>query len=127
MPPESSYHLVDFMKGLFDSNVDIGDLLIDAMESMKDTNYMLNIRSPLLSLYRCFLSNDSEEFDEKLDEALASHKEFWADDLFDVDGWVSMELLAVLSLANDNKKWSLSAQSDYIPLLVSIGRACLKR
>jgi len=115
MPTESSYHLVDFMKGLFDSRVDIGGLLIDAMESMKDTSYMLNIRSPLLSLYRCFLSNDSEEFDEKLDEALASHKEFWADDLFDVDGWVSMELLAVLSVAKDNKKWSLSTQSDYIP------------
>jgi hypothetical protein len=113
--PESSYRLVDFMKGLFDSDVDIGELLIAAMESLEDIDYMSDIRGPLLSLYRCFLSNDQKEFNQKLDEALTSHKEFWADDLFDVDGWVSMELLAVLSLAKDNKKWSLSAQSDYTP------------
>ena len=117
-PPESSYHLVDFMKGLFNSDADIGELLISAMESLEDIDYMSDIRSPLLSLYRCFLSNDQNEFNQKLDEALVFHKEFWADNTenyHDVDGWVSMELLAVLSLANDNKKWSLSAQSDYIP------------
>ena len=122
--PESTYRLVDFMKGLFNSDVDIGELLISAMESLEDIDYMSDIRSPLLSLYRCFLSNDPEEFNEKLDEALASHKEFWADNpenYNDVDGWVSMELLAVLSLAKDNKKWKLSAQSDYIPSWLASG------
>ena len=37
---ESTYRLVDFMTGLFNSDVEIGELLISAMESLEGIDYM---------------------------------------------------------------------------------------
>ncbi|WP_179957510.1 immunity 49 family protein [Exilibacterium tricleocarpae] len=129
---EANYLYVDFIKGLFDKKVDVGELLIAAMKatdypgiSKERTGYLLNIRVPLLSLYRCFLSNDQAEFNEKLNEAVMLHKVFWADNpknYHDIDGWVSMDLLAVLSLAYDDKGWAPQIDSDYIPKWLVTGQ-----
>ncbi|NJO78629.1 MAG: immunity 49 family protein [Cyanobacteria bacterium RM1_2_2] len=123
---EVDYLYVDFLKGLFNKEVNIGELLIQVMDATdperlpeRRYDFILYIRVPELVLYRCFLSNKEAEFNQKLVEALELHKEFWTktpEKSFDSDGLLSLPLLAVAALAFHNKIFRLTAQSDYLPM-----------
>ncbi|ELR64581.1 hypothetical protein C942_02394 [Photobacterium marinum] len=126
---ETDFTFVDFIKGLFSPEADIGLLLVKAMEATdpegmhpERADYILNTRVPLLALYRCFLSDEQEEFAEKLDEALKSHEDWWSNDASDPEGWISLELVAVLALAYMNKGWTVPVESDYIPQWLVTGK-----
>jgi hypothetical protein len=123
---EVDYLYVDFLKGLFNREVNIGELLIKAMNSTNPENlperrhdFILYIRVPELVLYRCFLSNNEAEFNQKLVEALELHREFWTktpEKSFNSDGLLSLPLLTVTALALHNKNFQLAVESDYLPI-----------
>lgn len=116
--PESAYHLVDLMKGLFDRSADIGNLLKTAMEHIDTSDYMVDIRLALLGLYGSYFSDDEAEYREELERALDSHRAFWTateEKKFDYNGWISLELLSTSAIAWDNKGWKLHVESDYVP------------
>ncbi|WKE65754.1 immunity 49 family protein [Gallaecimonas kandeliae] len=129
---EAAYSYVDFLKGLLDPDSDIGELLFNALDATSGPDisaardrYLTYNQVPLLSLYRCFLSDDEAEFKEKLQEALELHKTYWADDPMERAGWISLELVALLSLVHDNKDWRLDIESDYIPAWLCSGQYVL--
>jgi hypothetical protein len=116
---------VNVTKGLFDSTVDIGKLLIATME-LFDNNlidkdrfiYTSKILFPQLPLYRCILSNLEDEFNEKLLEAVLYHKEFWGSKKLEEDseGWISLPMIAACVVAHDNKDFNITVETDYIPM-----------
>lgn len=110
------------IKGLYDPNVPIGTLLIRAMEashpdffSGKRLAYVNHILYPQLPLYRCILSDEQAEFNEKVAQAVQEHKTFWGNDPYDPKGWVALPLLAACATALDHKGWEVPIETEYLP------------
>ena len=121
---EFDYKFIDFMKGLYDQNVNIGNLLIETMDASDPGDlpesrhdYVLEIKVPELTLYRCFLSNEPEEFNEKLEKALNDHKYYWSkkDRALDSKGWISLPITAACVVAFGSKDFPINVESDYLP------------
>lgn len=112
------------LKGLYEPEANMGQLLVDAMEASDPDNlskdrreYATRILYPQLPLYRCILSSDQAEFNEKLDQAIVEHKAFWGkkDRHFNKKGWIALPLIAVCATAFDNKEFVMTFETDYIP------------
>jgi hypothetical protein len=115
---------VDLLKGLFDSNANIGDLLNNAIDTSapnllesERADYILHLTSPIITLIYHMLKNDPEAFNQELESALEAHKNFWSqngnqDDSY---GWISLPLTAICSLAVDNKEFNITVESEYLP------------
>lgn len=123
-PSEFDLKFVGFLKGLFDQEANIAQLLVDAMEASdpekleKNTvNYATKILLPQLSLYKNFLSEEQSLFNENLEKALLKHKDFWTKGKMYLDerGWISLPLLAACTIAVDNKNFDIEITSGYIP------------
>lgn len=118
------------IKGLYDPNAPIGTLLIRAMEashpdffSGKRLAYVNHILYPQLPLYRCMLSDEQADFNEKVVQAVQEHKTFWENDPYDPKGWVSLPLLAACATALDHKGWDVPIETEYLPAwLTRVGR-----
>ena len=121
---------VKAIKGLFNPNADIVQLLIEAIEA-SDSNlihpdrlgYSNYILLPQLHLYRCILTSNQEEFNDGLREALLSHQVFWQeeDKKYDSKGWISLPLMAAAAIAYDTKDYELAFETDYIPSWLARG------
>lgn len=129
-PDHFDLSFVRAMKGLFNPDVNIGQLLVDAMEAsdpskidMDRLNYASNILLPQLPLYRCILSSDQEEFNEKLEEAVLKHRDFWGtnEKQYDRQGWIALPLIAAGAIAYDNKGFEITFETDYIPSWLAKG------
>lgn len=115
--------LINVYKGLFDSSAKMGELLsatLDASDPEKlevaRQDYIYDITSPVLVLIHAILTKNEEEFNTKLQQALESHKKFWAGKHKDEsEGWISLPLLAACSLAVDNTDFNIIPKSEYIP------------
>ncbi len=114
---------VDLLKGLFDENADIEQLFIDISETtnpdvleIERQDYIYDISVPVTKLIYDLLRNKESEFNKELESALESHKKFWSksDRKDEYDGWVSLPLLAICSLAFD-KGFNITVESEYIP------------
>jgi hypothetical protein len=123
-PGEFDLAFVRAMKGLFTSEVEIGQLLVDAWEAFDPDkidedrfDYASNILLAQLPLYRCILSNEQDEFNERLKDAVLKHKEFWGADgsEYAKRGWVALPLIAAGVIAFDNKGFEINFETDYIP------------
>lgn len=115
--------LIQFLKGLFKPEEDLGELLEVAL-LMADPNniasgrrsYAQHILLPLLPVYRCIYTADAEgEFNEVFKEAVMAHKAYWKKDERERQGWVSLPLIAAASHAFDVKGYKLNFETDYIP------------
>ena len=122
---EADYAVIRFYKGLFDSDANIGKLLLEAMESIRPSlhesereEYILQIKGPELDLYTYFFSNEPEDYNRKLTKAVWDHKEYWGSDERDYDelGWISYPLTAACAIAHDNKQYDIEVDSPYVPL-----------
>src|SRR5215813_4966516 len=111
------------IKGLYDPDANIGQLLVDAMETSdpdkldKDRReYATHILYPQVPVYRCILSSDKAEFNEKLEQAVLEHKKFWGkkDRQHNKRGWISLPLTAAFATAFDNKGFVMTFETDYI-------------
>jgi hypothetical protein len=124
-PNDFDLAFVQATKGLFNSEVNIGQLLVDAMIAAKAEDkmeparfeYIDHILVPQIPLYRCILSSDETEFNEKLQEAILEHKEFWGqeDKQYKKRGWISLPLMGIAAIALDNKSFNITFETDYIP------------
>lgn len=112
------------LKGLYNPEVNIGQLLVDAMEASDPDklhrdrrDYATHVLYPQLPLYRCILSSDQAEFNEKLEQAVLEHKEFWGskDRQYSPEGWISLPLIAACATAFDTKQFAMTFETDYIP------------
>lgn len=115
---------VEFLKGVYDPDADIGDLLLKVYDdadmskiSADRSEYIHQILLPEMSVYRCIFSGLKEEFNEKLESAIQDHKKFWGvgDNPYDYDGWTSMRLLAAAVIAQGGRGMKVEVISDYIP------------
>jgi Immunity protein 49 len=118
------------IKGLYDPDANIGQLLVDAMEASdpdkldKDRReYATHILYPQLPVYRCILSSDQAEFNEKLEQAVLEHKKFWGhkDRQHNKRGWISLPLTAASATAFDNKGFVMTFETDYITAWLAKG------
>jgi len=123
-PDQFDLAFIRAMKGLFDAEAKIGQLLIDAMEASDPDSldssrldYATNILLPQLPLYRCILSSDQGEFNEMLEEAVLKHKDFWdkGENKYNSEGWIALPLIAASVIAFDNKGFEMTFETDYIP------------
>jgi hypothetical protein len=112
------------LKGLYDPDTNIGQLLVDAMEASdpgklnRDRRaYATHVLYPQLPVYRCMLSSDQAELNEKLEQAVLEHKEFWSskDRKYSPEGWISLPLIAASATAFDTKQFGMTFETDYIP------------
>lgn len=115
---------VRVMKGLFKPDVNIGKLLLEAMQTSESDlihadrrEYINYILFPQLPLYRCIMSGTPSEFNDQLQEAVLSHKEYWSegDRKYNSEGWISLPLIAAAVLAFDDKNYELTFETEYIP------------
>ncbi|MEL0633685.1 immunity 49 family protein [Pseudoalteromonas carrageenovora] len=115
--------LINLMKGLFEPEANMGDLLEAALIAA-DPNaiasgrrrYVQHILLPLLPVYRCiYTTNAQDEFNEAMVEALEAHKKYWKKDKMEQQGWISLPLIAAASHAYDLKGYQLTVKTDYIP------------
>lgn len=115
--------LINLMKGLFEPEANMGDLLEAALIAA-DPNaiasgrrrYVQNILLPLMPVYRCiYTANAQDEFNEAMVEALEAHKKYWKKDEMERQGWISLPLMAAASHAYDLKGYQLTVETDYIP------------
>ncbi|WP_281557935.1 immunity 49 family protein [Thalassomonas sp. RHCl1] len=115
--------LVQMFQGLFIGDVDVGDLLENALLAADPDKidsgrrpYVSHILLPLLSVYRCIYSPDAEnEFNEAMRAALEKHKAYWKKDNYEIRGWISLPLMAAAAHAYDQKGYQLNFETDYIP------------
>jgi hypothetical protein len=123
-PDHFDLAFVRAMKGLYNPDENIGQLLVDAMEASdpeaidKDRiDYASSILLPQLPLYRCILSSDQEEFNEKLGQAVLRHKDYWGskERKRSKEGWIALPLVAAGSMAFDNKRFEMTFETDYLP------------
>lgn len=111
------------IKALYDPSASMADALAEAIKtsnpeffSGRRLHYVNHILFPQLPVYRCLLSADREEFDQRVSEALVAHRAFWEQhDFYDPGGWVSLPLLAACATALDHKGWETTVVSDYVP------------
>lgn len=116
------------LKGLYTPDVNIGQLLVDAIELGKEEgmdedrfHYIDHICVPVLFLAYHILSSDEAVFNEKLHEAALDHRTFWNREeeevlvKYDPQGWVSLPLTAMAAIAKDSKGFALTFSTDYIP------------
>jgi len=122
---DADYKINRFYKGLFDSSVDIEDLLIEAMEAIdpdlhdnERLDYLLYIKGPELDLYGCFLFEELQRYNSKLEEAILDHKKYWGNEErdYDTEGWISYPLTAACVIAYDNKEYQGEIKSPYVPI-----------
>lgn len=123
-PNEFDISLVNLFKGLFDASANMSTLIKETIEASapeniepERQNFIYDITSPVISLVYHLLKNDETSFNEELVSALESHKKFWsqAKRVDDYNGWISIPLLALCSLAVDNKEFKITVESEYIP------------
>ncbi len=118
--------LVTLMQGLFKKDgpdTDVGTLLENALIASNPHNidhgrrpYANQILYPLLPLYRCIFTKDSEaEYRQVMREALESHKAYWKEDSYEQQGWISLPLMAAASIAYDYAGYQLDFETDYLP------------
>lgn len=115
---------VRVMKGLFNPDVNIGKLLVEAMDISKSElipsarlEYIDYIMVPQLLLYYRFISCTRSEFNEQFRDAVLDHKEYWSEKNreYDPKGWISLPLITIAALAFDDKKYELPFETEYIP------------
>jgi len=115
--------LINLMKGLFEPEANMGNLLEAALIAADPNaiasgrrSYVQNILLPLLPVYRCiYTANAQDEFNEAMVEALEAHKKYWTKDRRKQQGWISLPLMAAASHAYDFKGYQLTVETDYIP------------
>lgn len=129
-PDQFALNRVRFMKGLFDPDVNIAQLLVDVIESTNLENFeshqiegIRDIAQPILFVYGEILRRDQEQFNLALTEALELHKTFWSrgkDEMghdverwLDYQGWISLALSAACVIAVDNGL-ELQVESDFL-------------
>ncbi|MEL0633681.1 immunity 49 family protein [Pseudoalteromonas carrageenovora] len=118
--------LINLMKGLFEPEANMGDLLEAALIAADPNaiasgrrSYVQNILLPLLPVYRCiYTTNAQDEFNEAMVEALEAHKKYWKKDKREQQGWISLLLIAAASHAYDLKGYQLTVETDYIPVFL---------
>ncbi len=112
-PDEFDLAYVRACKGLFDSNANIGQLLVDAMEASDEKyineaklNYSWNVILPVLFLLPYAIEGDHDgDFTKRFQDAVESHINFWGagDNQYSWDGWRSLPLMAAAVLLFDNQ------------------------
>ena len=115
--------LINLMKGLFEPEANMGDLLEAALIAADPNaiasgrrSYVQHILLPLMPVYRCiYTANAQDEFNEAMVEALEAHKKYWKKDKREQQGWISLPLIAAASHAYDLKGYKLTVETDYIP------------
>jgi len=115
--------LINLMKGLFEPEANMGDLLEAALIAADPNaiasgrrSYVQHILLPLMPVYRCiYTANAQDEFNEAMVEALEAHKKYWKKDKREQQGWISLPLMAAASHAYDLKGYQLTVETDYIP------------
>ena len=118
-----TYALAGVYKGLFGGIQDRSMLeLISTAYSVADADeadrleYIMSNMIPQLGIIRTILSSNSEdEYNELMKEAVLTHKDYWSQDEYEYEGWVSLPLIALASIAFDHKGYSLNFETDYIP------------
>ena len=118
-----TYALADVYKGLFGGIKDRSMLeLISTAYSVADSDradrleYIMSNMIPQLGIIRTILSSNSEdEYNKLMKEAVLTHKDYWSQDEYEYEGWVSLPLIALASIAFDHKGYSLNFETDYIP------------
>ena len=118
-----AYALADVYKNLFGAHQDrsLVQLIsnaynIEPSERTKKIDFNINVNMPQLGIIRTILSPDSEnEYNELMKEAVLSHKKYWSKDEYEYEGWVSLPLIALASIAFDHKGYRLNFETDYIP------------
>ena len=118
-----TYALADVYKGLFGGIEDRSMLeLISTAYSVADADeadrleYIMSNMIPQLGIIRTILSSNSEdEYNKLMKEAVLTHKDYWSQDEYEYEGWVSLPLIALASIAFDHKGYSLNFETDYIP------------
>lgn len=117
--------MVRVSKGLFDASVDIGQLLIEAIDMSEEENiapdrleFSWMILLPTLLLYRFAIEGDPDKvYDDRFEYALKQHTSFWQSEEWEVDsrGWVSLPLTAVASIVYDNRGVEFSNNNSLVP------------
>lgn len=117
--------MVQVLKGLFDEASDIKFWILEAFKLYDSDSieperreFIAEITAPTLALYKCILTRNEQGFNEELENALMMHQEFWKSPVSRADdrsGWVSLPLLAACALAVDNKDFTITVKSDYLP------------
>ena len=118
-----TYALADVYKGLFGGIQDRSMLeLISTAYSVADADeadrleYIMSNMIPQLGIIRTILSSNSEdEYNKLMKEAVLTHKDYWSQDEYEYEGWVSLPLIALASIAFDHKGYRLNFETDYIP------------
>jgi len=115
---ECMYKKVTFLKGLYNSEAPISDLLVDAYTDAfaAGSEYVVKHIQPELKIYRSIFS-EGEDLTENLTEAINLHKEYYStkDNYFDGNGWLSLPILAACVVAYGGKGLAVEVESDYIP------------
>lgn len=119
------FAIMRFLKGLYQTDVDLGQLLMEAMEltnlkinKPERLDYLLYIKFPELNLYRLIFSNNNNQFNIELHDALISHKKFWGTpkNKNAAEGWISYPILCACKIASESKNYSIDILSDYLPI-----------
>lgn len=117
--------VVRVSKGLFDPEVHIAQLLVDAMEASDEKNidperldFAWSIMLPFLMLCRIVVGGDPEgEYDEIFEDGMEQHEYIWQTEEMKIDpeGWVSLPLTAAACLIYDNKGIRFSKDTPWVP------------
>ena len=123
-PDNFDLAFVRMLKGMYNPDVNIGELLVDAMEKSFPDNisgarmeYVDNILVPQISLYERILSHEPDEFNKDLEDAVLKHRNYWGSkkNKYDSIGWIALPLIGIAAIAYDNPKIEMVFSTEYIP------------
>ncbi|MFE9122214.1 immunity 49 family protein [Streptomyces sp. NPDC007172] len=121
---EYIYDWVDALQTYWLEGEGLGDKLVAAFDGTNpqnlrfvDRELMLMILYPPLNVFYRFLTQDDEEFDKTLLQAVQLHHEYWTADeerADDLDGAVALAPLALACLAHDAGR-PITIETEYLP------------
>ena len=124
-PDDFDLAFVRACKGLYDPSVNIGQLLVDAMEASDEKriseirlNYAWNIILPVLSFFPFALEGDPDgEYADKFKEAIEDHCRYWQTEekRYTWNGWRSLPLMAAAVLVFDSQGLKMPMDNDLVP------------
>lgn len=120
------YALVDLLKSIFTPDADLASAIEKALITSNPDDYKYDeayhyasrLYWPVVSVILGIFTDDGGvEFNQAIEKATLLHKEFYdtKEEKFEIDGALSIPLIAMASLAKDIKGYDLTTENGYIP------------
>ncbi len=118
-----AYLYIEFLQRWLRGESDVAPPLVAALEATDPAvvdparlDVVLDVEVPLMEVAYRLLDNDREGFDDAVAKALALHRKYWSseDNASDPEGWIALEISALVALARSAAGFEVEVESNLL-------------